>query len=190
MKSMKIGVAILATILSAVTVNAQNSKKEIAIDKEVVINAPIGKAWEVLGPQFADAYIWASAIKHSEARNHESLNGSTCTERGCKVKGIGDVKEKLLSYSESEHKLSYQVYEGMPKMIKNAVNYWTFVSTPDGKTKVISHIEMRVGGLMGSMMKGMMKRKMTKLQSEVVEEFSYYVENGTPHPRKIKSNNK
>lgn len=40
---------------------------------------------------------------------------------------------------------------------------------------------------MGWMMNGMMKRKMTKLSSQISEEFKYYVEKGMPHPQKIKA---
>ena len=40
------------------------------------------------------------------------------------------------------------------------------------------------------MMKGMMKKKMSKIADEIIEEFKYYVENGSPHPRAVKANKK
>ncbi len=162
----------------------------IIIKHELIINASIVKTWQVLGPEFADAYKWASSIKHSEARNIETINGSTCTERGCSVSGMGNIKEKILHYSETEHTLSYQVYEGMPKMVKYAANTWKLTDLGNGTTKLEMQIEMKAGGLMGSMMKGMMRKKMTKMSKQITEEFKYYVENGNPHPRKIKSTNK
>lgn len=182
-------IAIIATLFSSTSVFAKDKAPTI-IKQELIIDASIDMAWLVLGPQFADAYKWASSIKHSEARDNKSINGSTCSERGCNVKGIGDIKEKLLQYSEAEHSLSYQVYEGMPKMVKYAVNNWKLISTPDGKTKLEMQIEMKTGGMMGKMMKGTMKRKMTKLSKEVAEEFKYFVETERPHPRKIKATSK
>ncbi len=172
-------------ILSA-SIQAKDKPAKI-IHQEIIIDAPIEKAWEVLGPQFADAHKWASSISHSESLNAESLNGSICTERGCSVKGIGDIKEKLLSYSPENNSLSYQVHEGMPKMVKYATNYWQLIDLGNGKTKLKMKIEMKTQGFMGWLMGGMMKKKMTKLSGDVIEEFKYYVETGKAHPRKVKA---
>lgn len=182
-------IAIIAILFNGFALYAKD-KTPIIIKQELIINASIAKTWQVLGPEFADAYKWASSIKHSEARNHETMNGSTCTERGCSVSGMGNIKEKILQYSETEHILSYQVYEVMPKMVKYAANTWKLIDLGNGATKLEMQIEMKTGGFMGSMMKGMMRKKMTKMSKQIAEEFQYYVENGNPHPRKIKSTNK
>ncbi|NOU47286.1 MAG: SRPBCC family protein [Bacteroidales bacterium] len=181
-------IALIAILFNGFALYAKD-KAPIIIKQELIIKAPIQKAWQVLGPEFADAYKWASSIKHSEARNHETINGSTCTERGCNVSGIGNIKEKILQYSETEHILSYQVYEGMPKMVKYAANTWKLSDLGNGTTKLEMQIEMKVAGFMGNMMKGMMRKKMTKLSKQITEEFQYYIENGKPHPRKLKSTN-
>lgn len=133
-------------------------KAPVLIKNELIINSTIAKAWQVLGSKFADANKWATSIKHSEARNHESMNGSTCTERGCNVSGMGNIKEKMLQYSETEHLLSYQVYEGIPKMVKYASTTWKVTDFGNGTTKLEMTMEMKAGGLMGAMMKGMMKK--------------------------------
>ncbi len=169
---------------------AKKDKPNTIIAKEIVINADIKKAWQVLGPEFANADRWSTVIKHSQANDSKSFNGSTCTERGCDVSGLGKIKEKILEYSDSEYVLSYQVYEGMPKMVKYMSNYWKLTPSADGKVKLEMKMEMKTGGLMGSMMKGMMKKKMSKMADQVIEEFKYYVEKGKPHPRKIKATKK
>lgn len=179
-------IVFLAILFSGITLQAKD-KVPTVIKKEMVINASIQKAWQVLGPEFANASYWASSVKHSEARDNVSFNGSTCTERGCNVKGMGNIKEKLLIYSEADHTISYQVYDGMPKMVKYAANTWTLTDMGNGTTKLEMQIEMKTGGFLGSIMKGMMKKKMTKLANEIAEEFQYYVENGKPHPRKLKT---
>lgn len=166
------------------------NKPNTIIKQEIIINASISQAWQLLGPEFTNAYKWASSINHSEAQNNESINGSSCSERGCDVSGIGKIKEKILIYSEKEHKLSYEVYEGMPGMVKYAANTWTLTESDNGTTKLQLRIEMKTGGMMGWMMNGMMVKKMTKLSAEIAEEFTYYVENGKPHPRKIKASKK
>ena len=186
MKSVKLTITLLALILSF---GAQAKEKQPTIvHQEIIINASIDDAWEILGPQFEYAQVWASSIKHSEALDNESLNGSTCTIRGCSVKGMGEIKETLLSYSPENHSLSYEVKEGMPKMVRFASNNWQLIDLGNGKTKLKMKIEMETGGFMGWIMRGMMKRKMTKMSSQIAEEFKYYVENGKPHPRTIKAN--
>lgn len=184
-KTIKLSFVLLVFIFS-INVKAYNKAPKI-IYQEIIIEASIEKAWEVLGPQFEDAHKWASSIKHSESLNDESLNGSTCTERGCTVKGMGDIKEKLLTYSSKNHSLSYQVHEGMPSMVKYATNHWQLFDLGNGKTKFKMKIEMKTQGFMGWLMGGMMKKKMTKLSSDVIEEFRYYVETGKPHPNKVKA---
>lgn len=188
MNVMKLSTVAMALLLGF-SVQAKEKEPTI-INQEIVIDAPIDKSWEVIGPQFENAQVWASSIKHSEALNKESLNGSTCTIRGCSVAGMGEIKETLLTYSAESHSLSYIVKEGMPKMVRYASNNWELIDLGNGKTKLKMTIEMKTGGVMGWMMNGMMKGKMTKLSSEIAEEFKYYVENGKPHPRKIKANKK
>ncbi len=161
--------------------------KTTFITQEIIVDAPIEKAWQVLGRDFANAHVWASSLKHSQANDSRSLNGSTCTERGCDITGMGKIKEKLTHYSDSDHSLAYEVREGMPKMVKFMSNNWKLTPTADGKTKLVMRMEMRTGGMMGAMMRGMMKKKMTNMAAEIAAEFKYFVENGKPHPNKAKA---
>ena len=158
----------------------------IVIEKEVIINAGIEEAWQVLGPQFEDAYVWASAIKHSETQDSESLNGSTCSERGCDVSGMGQIKERLTVYSDIDHVLAYDVLEGMPGMVRYAKNKWLLTDLGNGTTKLTMKMEALTGGFMGWMMKPMMKMKLNKMAKHLVEEFKFFVETGNPHERTIK----
>ncbi len=184
MNVFKLSAALVFLLVS----NAQAKKQEpTIIIQEIIMDAPIEKCWEVLGPQFENPQIWASSIQHSEALNNESLNGSKCTIRGCTVVGIGEIKETLLSYSIEDHSLSYVIKEGMPKMVRHASNHWQLIDLGNGQTKLITKIEMKTGGFMGWLMRGVMKKKMTNLSFEIAEEFKYYVEQGKPHPRKTKA---
>ncbi len=163
-------------------INGVDKEKPVTtIKQEFIINAEVAKAWEVLGPGYEDLHVWASAIKSSSADDNQSFNGSPCTTRNCSVSGVGNVKEKLLAYSSSEHTLTYQVIEGNPKPVKYMAITWKFVAIDDKTTKVEITVELK------SAFKGVVKKKVTKLYSEIGEEFKYYVENEQPHPRKIKA---
>ena len=155
------------------------------IEKEITINKNIDNAWKVLGIEFADAHKWASAINHSEGSGGE-FQGASCSERGCSTT-MGGLKEKLTKFSNEDYSLSYQVYDGMPSMVKYAENNWKLTSLGTNKSKLQMRMDLKVGGIMGTIMQPMMKMQMTKMGSQLLEEFKFYVENGTPHPRKQKT---
>ncbi len=158
------------------------------IEKEIVINKGIENAWKVLGHEFPDAYKWASAIKHSEAKGSKE-NGAICSERTCST-SMGNLVEKILTYSNNDYSLSYQIVQGMPSMVKYATNSWDLKSIGQNKTKLNMKMDIQIGGVMGKLMKPMMKMKMGKMGDELAEEFKYYVEYEKPHPRKEKANKK
>ena len=160
--------------------------KTMIIKKETTIHSDIEKCWDVLGKDFANAHKWASSIKHSEGSG-ESFNGATCSNRGCDVKGIGALKEKLLNYSDDTHSLKYEIIEGLPSMVKKGTNRWSLALVATNKTKLTMEMDMTFSGFLGTIMKPMMKMQMGGMGNQFLEEFKYYVEKGNPHPRKIKA---
>ncbi len=158
----------------------------MVIEREITINSSIKKAWQVLGPEFANAYKWGSAINHSEGSG-TGINGATCSHRGCDVSGMGKIKEEIIKYSEDNHLLSYQINEGMPSMVKYATNTWQLTEIAPKKTILKMKMELTVGGLIGLIMKPMMKMKMGKMATNTADDFKHYVETDKPHPRKIKA---
>ena len=190
MKNLKSTITLIMILLTTLSSFAKKDKPPVIITKQIILNTTIEKAWKILGPEFADAHKWASSIKHSQANDTKSFNGSTCSERGCDVSGIGNIKEKITEYSDTEHVLSYDVYEGMPSMVRHMNNYWKLTDLGNGSVKLEMKMTMKIGGMMGAMMKGMMKKKMSKTADQIMEEFKYYTENGAPHPRVVKANKK
>ncbi|MCP4458286.1 MAG: SRPBCC family protein [Cytophagales bacterium] len=156
------------------------------IKKEIIINSDIEKSWSVLGKNFANVDRWASAIKISEGSG-ESFSGSTCSTRGCDVKGMESIKEKLLNYSDDTHSLKYEIIEGLPSMVKKGTNSWSLESIASNETKLTMEMNMDIRGFIGTLMKPMMKMQMGGMGNKFLEEFKFYVEKGNPHPRKIKA---
>lgn len=155
------------------------------IEKVVIIETSIERAWQVLGPEFAHTQRWASAVNHSEGSGPE-FNGAACSERGCATT-IGQLKEKLIEYSPAQHTLAYEISEGMPGMVGTALNHWQLRAINAQQTQLKMRIEMEVKGILGKIMQPMMRLQMSNLGGQIVEEFKYYVENGKPHPRKLKA---
>jgi hypothetical protein len=157
----------------------------MVIEKEILVNKSIKDAWKVLGLDFANASKWASAVNHSEAIGN-NFNGSTCSERGCSTT-MGSIKEKLYEFSNENYSLAYEVAEGMPSVVKYATNTWKLVEVDYDQCKLQIKMDIRLGGFFGSLLQPVMKLQMSKMGNHLVEDFAYYVENGTPHPRKLKA---
>jgi len=186
---MKKGVALLLVMTAFnSTIMAQQKVKEI--NRDLQINSPIEEVWQVVGHEYAEAYKWASSLKHSEALDSVSLNGSSCTERGCDIDGFGQITEKMLAYSDEEHLLSYEVTSGLPKFVIKTENTWKLSTTTEGKTNVEVRMKMQTKGFLGWLLGGIMERKTEKLLDGSLEELKYYVETGKIHPRTLKANAK
>jgi Polyketide cyclase / dehydrase and lipid transport len=157
----------------------------MVIEKEITINKSIQDAWKVLGLDFANPSKWASAVNHSEGSG-DNFNGAHCSERGCSTT-MGSIKEKLYEFSNENYTLAYEVAEGMPSMVKYATNTWRLFDLGKNKCKLQIRMEIRMGGFLGSLLQPIMKMQISKMGNHLVEDFAYYVENGTPHPRKLKA---
>lgn len=154
------------------------------IKKEILVNKSVEVAWDVLGNQFGEAYKWASGLNHSNAYGKPQLEGASCNNRACDTTQ-GKIKEVIRIFDPKQYTLAYEVIEGFPFFIDTAINKWTLI--PNGKTtRVNIDFNMETKGLMGFLMKPMMKMQMNKLLGFVLEDFKYFVENGQPSPRKMK----
>lgn len=155
------------------------------IEKEIIVDKSIDNAWQVLGPQFAEAHKWASPVNHSEPKG-VGINGSTCSERSCDTT-MGGLKEKILKYSEQDYLLSFHAYQGMPSVVKEAISTWKLNKLGSDKTKLNVCFDIKLGGMMGFFMQPMMKMMMSKMGTTLIHDFKYYVENGKPSETKIKA---
>ncbi len=154
------------------------------IKKEILVNKNIEEAWEVLGNQFGEAYKWASGLNHSNAYGKAQLEGATCSNRACDTTQ-GKIKEVVKIFDSKRYILEYEVIEGFPFFIDTAINRWTL--TPhENATRVNIDFNLKTKGLMGFIMKPMMKMQMNKLIGFAIEDFKHFVETGKPSPRKMK----
>lgn len=154
------------------------------IIKEAIIDKPVADVWQVLGPQYAEAYKWASGLYHSEGRGPAKLEGATCSKRTCET-SLGKITEELETYDAANYRISYAVIEGFPSFVEKGVNNWKLEPMGD-KTKVKMHLVVRTKGFLGLLMGPLMKMQMKGVTSQVLNDFKHYVENDHPSPRKAK----
>ncbi|MEM8858551.1 MAG: SRPBCC family protein [Chloroflexota bacterium] len=153
---------------------------------EIVIDAPIAEVWKLFAEEFAEIDKWSSSVSASQSAGNP-INTLDYSERACEISaaGFNDTKERILTYDEP-HQLTYSLYDGLPGFVKNAENTWTFEEQA-GKTKVVGQTEMEVSGILGFIMGGFMKRSLKSALDQMTREAKYFIENGRPHPDKVKA---
>ena len=164
-------------IMAQTTVNVKES---------IIINTSLEELWSITALQFDKIGIWSAGVKDSEGHG-TGCNGSVCTERQCTpaYKGFKKTTERIIDYQPEKKQFTYLIAEGLPKMVVNATNTWTHIEKANG-TEITMEINMELKGLMGWIMKGPLKKKMSKILRQNLEELKVYAETGNVHERKQK----
>lgn len=150
--------------------------------RTIEINNDIEGVWQVLGKDFAHPHKWASTVYHSEGHG-KPVASISCNERFCDT-AMGQLKEKLVYFSDAEHSLSITIVEGLPKPIKKGGSTWTLKPLTDGRTLLQLEIGFEFKGW-AKWMQPLMSKKLGRMASDLTGDLAHYVEKGKPHPRKI-----
>lgn len=161
-----------------------SQKKAITISQSIHIATSIEKLWEITALNFGKVDRWISGVNHSTSSG-EGVNGAVCDERTCvpSYKGFKETSEKIIAYDEENYAFTYKIAQGLPGFVKFAQNTWTHQEQGNG-TLITMQVSMQVTGLMGFLMKGLMRKNMSKILLEALEELKVYAETGQVHPRK------
>ena len=71
-------------------------------------------------------------------------------------------------------------------MIKEGRNRWQLTPAGPGKTRLTMDMTINTGGLMGTIMRPMMRMQLNKTADQAVEGFKHFVETGRPSAAKVK----
>lgn len=156
------------------------AQKGFELKKEIVINVSATELWELVGPGFVDVYKWSSNVDHASGTGESEFEGAVCSERFCdvNVKGFNKISEKLVDYDQVKMTLAYAVLDGMPGFVTKAENRWTVIRIDDKHSKLVMAAEFQSKGLMGSLTKGMMKKKMSETLETVLNDAKVFAETG------------
>ncbi len=161
------------------------------IQKSILIDVPKQELWDITAHDFGNIYKWISGVNRSHGQG-EGINGATHGERVCdpSYRGFKRTTERITAYDPNGFRFTYQVVSGLPSFVESASNTWTHETEGDG-TRLTMAVAMKVKGIMGALMGGMMKSKMSKILTEALEELKTYAESGGDlHPRKRKAKEK
>ena len=149
---------------------------------QTTINAPIETVWRALAEDYGGIGKWASGVNHVIESSGKGLHA----ERSCDIsaKGFNDTKERIITFQPEKYYFEYDLYEGLPGFVKYSINKYQL--KPNGKkTILLATNDMRVGGIMGLTMKGVMRKSLNNVLSAMAEELKYYIETGRQHPNKV-----
>ena len=164
--------------------HAKKKKKTFGAVKSIYIDVPREELWKITAQEFGQVDKWISGVNHSTPIEG-SINNSTVGARTCdpSYKGFKETTEELIMYNKEEYTFAYKISEGLPGFVESAVNTWSHDKEGNG-TKIAMNVVFEVKGLMGSIMKNIMRKKMETILTEALEELKVYAETGEQHPRK------
>ena len=163
-----------------------NKRKEVKMSKPVTINVSVDALWEIIGPGFAEAGKWSTAVDHSAGHGEGKFDGATCDSRSCDLsaKGFKSVNEKITEYDAGNKTMAFDVVEGMPGFVTHMNNRTVVTDLGNGKSKAELQITMHMKPFMGMLMGGMLKKNLNKLLDSALNDLKVYAETGAPSDRK------
>ncbi|NEQ48121.1 MAG: hypothetical protein F6K00_33135 [Leptolyngbya sp. SIOISBB] len=161
------------------------------LKQQFTVNASADRLWEIMGQDFAHVSHWASSIHASQARQTGIVpQGASCSGRVCTT-SMGEFKEQILKYDERKKMVAYDAKgDKMPFFVRQIENSWTFTPLPGNRCQVDMRMKISLLPVFNLFMGPMMRMQMGGVVNQVIEELTYFAENGMPHPRKVDAQQK
>ena len=153
--------------------------------KDITINTPADKVWDIIGHKFTDIDQWSRSISRSVLNNDApKVNNSPVGGRFCTT-SIGKISEEFTAYDEEKMTFSFK---GVitSKVFSNAISTSTVTAIDENTSKVTltPQVDLKILGLL---MYPLIKMNLSKLINEVLIDLKYFAENDKPSPEKIAS---
>ncbi|MDX2360866.1 MAG: SRPBCC family protein [Crocinitomicaceae bacterium] len=161
-------------------------RKEVKMSKSVTVNVSADELWQIIGPGFAKAGEWSSAIDHSTSSGEGQFEGAVCDTRSCDLsaKGFSSVDERITEYSDDNRTMAFDVYQGMPGFVTHMNSRHVITDLGQGRSKDEIQITMQMKPFMGALMGGMLKKNLNSLLDSALEDLKVFAETGKPSAEK------
>lgn len=163
-----------------------SKNKEVKMSKPVTINVSADALWDIIGPGFADAGKWSTAVDHSAGHGDGKFDGASCDTRSCDLsaKGFDKVNEKITEYDVRNKTMAFDVIEGTPGFVTYLNNRTVVTDLGNGKSKAELQITMHMKPFMGWLLGGMLKKNINNLLDSALDDLKVFEETGVPSARK------
>jgi hypothetical protein len=155
------------------------------ISTNTTIERPAADVWDLLGPRFGEASIWASSISASRAVGEPTIVGAPCERRECRVAvpGAEHLAEELLAYDDAAMTLTYRLAEGMQQVAHSAHNTWSVVPLGENTSQLRIDAEVDLAPT-GRALGVVLRPYLSAMGRRNADDFKTYVETGCPSERK------
>lgn len=165
----------------------------IKFTKTTTVNASSDKVWEVFAHGFNDAYKWMASVPYSYAQsNGELFDGAQSDGRECELTSRPDgikASEQFLAYNEENKTATVKIdFVDTPSFFPVRFNTLDFSleEIGDDQSEMTWKFRSKIKPL-SFFMWPILRKGFKTFVGQIMEELKFYVENGTPHPRKIKA---
>jgi hypothetical protein len=167
---------------------------KIELPGRVTIEAPATKVWQVIAHDFANIGRWAASIPTSTALvdlpvpenipEHAPVDGRACSAA---LPGFSTVHEKFTYFDEGNMRFGYAAVAGLPRFIRYAENNWSVHTITPERSRIEIRGEIELHGRLGWFLRPLLTWQMERAGKFTLEELKYYLEEGQPHPRKVRA---
>ena len=145
------------------------------ITRQVKINAPREKTWEILA-DWGAVSNWAPTITESHTTTEAKRGVGSI--RSCDHTQMGNIEEEIVAWEEGTS-LSYDVIKGLPMPMKSLNNTWSISAEGDGSVVTLTmDFGMKFGPLGALMAALAVRRMMNKEMGLTLAGLKQYVETG------------
>ena len=162
------------------------NRKEVKMSKSVVVNVSAADLWKIVGPGFADAGKWSTAVDHSTGHGEGKFDGAVCDTRSCDLsaKGFSSLNEKITEYDEANQVMAFDVIEGMPGFVTYTNNRTSITEIGEEQSSAELQITVHMKPFLGALLGGMFKKNLSSLIDSALDDLKVYAETGVPSERK------
>lgn len=159
------------------------------IRKKMIIDSPIAEVWSVWAEQFDKAQDWMAVVVHSyEKKEGDISENSPLIGRVCEFsskKNGPKAIEDIITYDPTNYLLDIKV---VPKNVPVPLRYNILKSSLKEISKNRTEISLDINPVIswkGYVLYPLLKVGLSKSFNELLEELKYFLEEGSPHPRKL-----
>lgn len=156
------------------------------MSKSVAVNVAAEDLWQIIGPGFAEAGKWSTAVDHSVGHGEGQFDGATCDTRSCDLsaKGFSSVNEKITEYDASNKTMAFDVYQGMPGFVTYTNNRTVITELGQDRCQAELQITMHMKPFLGWLLGGMLKKNLNDLIDSALDDLKVFAETGKSSDRK------
>jgi len=160
--------------------------------KKAAVHASAEKVWNTFARDFDNAYVWMASVPHSFAQaNGSQFEGAQSCGRVCELDGANGVRasEKFLAYDEDNKTCTIRIdfvdtFIGFP--LDHNMLAFSIVDTGDNESEMTWAFRSQLKPW-AYLLWPFIRIVLGVFVGQIMAELQYFVENGTPHPRKIKA---